>query len=188
MPRKTIALIISLFVVTIILFAAALKSQPKSLPKTVVVPTVIPVAQTVVELSPNPVFLSASNAGTIDVMVDTSTNELTAIQLEIQYDPKAVTNVQMKASDLFAAAIPLLNVVDSKTGRITLALGISPTQTAVKGKGKVAEITFSKLPGTLLQQTEFVLLPKTLATVSGEDKSVIKEVRGTTVRFTPQTP
>jgi hypothetical protein len=119
-------------------------------------------------------------------MIDTDKNEVQAVELEISYDPKALTNISLTPGDFFPNPVVLIKNIEPKNGRITYALGITPAQKSVKGKGSVAIITFSRLSGTLQSQTSLTLMPKSLVTQSGVNSSVLKSQTGATVLLTPR--
>lgn len=132
-------------------------------------------AKSVLSLLPNPISLDQSGIGTINAVLETNSNKDTAIQLELKYDPNAITEIAITPGDLFNNPVELIKNIDSKNGRITYALGISPTQLPVEGKGTAAIITFRKKPGTILASTKFIILPESLVTATGIEKSVLKE-------------
>lgn len=186
MSKKTLALILALTILTLMLLGVALAPLFRQTPKepsepTTGEPTVTPTppAFTTINLSPNPVTITQD--GTIEVVIDTGDNELTAVQLEIAYDPAYLTNVTMTPGSFFPDPIELLNTVDDQTGRVTYALGITPAQTPVRGSGAVATITFQKNLSSGPGQTQVDLLPKTLVTQQGVGPSVLKSTSGTTV-------
>ncbi|RJQ36304.1 hypothetical protein C4559_05390 [Candidatus Microgenomates bacterium] len=183
MSKRTLALIIGLIVVTAVLLAIALspekpqENQPIS-QKTPIV-TKAPVVQTNLFFTPSPLIVSSSS-GSINVNINTGENKATAVQLELTYDPKALTNIDIKPGNYFENPIVLLKNVDDKNGRITYAIAISPTGAPKKGEGIVATITFTSLLGPG-QKTEITPLPKTMATATGETMSVLKKVSGATI-------
>lgn len=187
MPKKTLFLIIGLVIVTIILFVIALQTGQKETVKLtqqspVASPTPTPVAHTTLTLSPNPVEVAPGKQGAIDVMIDTSDNKVTAVQLELVYDPLAVTNVKLTPGPLFTLPVVLINKNDVKTGRITYAFGIQPSQKTVNGTGSVATITFTAI-GLANTKTYFTVLPTTLVTAQGMTESVLKNSSGTTINI-----
>lgn len=195
MPRKTLALISGLVLITFILFVIALKSSKTEQPPTSIVPTnedqamygptatpMVP-AHSVLSLSPNPVNAAPGQAGSVAVNIDTSDNEVTAVQLEIAYDPNIIANVQVVPGELFASPVVLINKNVVKEGRFTYAYGITPNHTPIQGSGTAATITFTALnkPGEVSQLT---LLPTTLVTARGISNSVLKSSTGTLVQIT----
>jgi len=183
MPRKTLALISGLVVVTVILFIIALKTgkqemQPAPTPS--VQPSPTSVAHSVLSFSPNPVTVQPGGQGSVAVTIDTSDNAVTAVQLEIAYDPSAVTNIKVTSGSLFASPTVLINKNDAKKGRYTYAFGITPNGKTVSGTGSVAAITFTA-KGALGTQSQLTLLPTSLVTARGVASSVLKSATGTTV-------
>jgi len=193
MSKKTLALIVGLITLTVILlivalspsFAPYLPEKPSVTPEQ---PTVTPTppAHTTISISPNPYTLNTTT-GTLDFVIDTLSNELTAVQLEISYDPETITNVQVSPGSFFPNPVTLLELVDNNNGRITYALGITPAQTPVKGQGIVARISFQRAPGVPAQQTQIELLPKTKVTQQGIGSSVLRSTSGTTI-IIPEAP
>lgn len=189
MPRKTLALISGLVLVTVILFVIALRSTkpetqqtPPSQQTTQQQPSPTSAAHSLLMLSPNPVTVQPGQKGTVDVTIDTSDNAVTAIQLEIAYDPTLIGTLQVVPSSLFPNPVVLINKNDVQAGRMTYAFGIAPNQPTVQGKGSVATITFTA-KGSQGKQTQLTLLPTTLVTARGVASSVLKEASGTIVNI-----
>ena len=186
MPKKTLILIIGLVVVTIILFVIAVQTGKQKTTQnmegqtqTNTTPTP-DVAHTVLSMSPNPAQVAAGKVGTVDVMIDPSDNQVTAVQLEVLYDPSMVSNVKIIPGALFPNAAVLLNKNNVKTGRYTFAYGIQPNQNPITMQGVAATITFTAR-GAMGQQSEIILQPTSLVTSRGIATSVLKEGSGTTV-------
>lgn len=186
MPKKTLALIFGLVLVTIVLFVIALRSNQKA-EDTDVTPTgttvetspTPDVAHSVLSLSPNPVNVASGGQGSVDVNIDTSDNEVTAVQLELSYDPKVVRNIQIAPGPLFTGAVELIDENDPQAGRYTYAFGITPAQSPIQGKGVVARITFTASASS--QPSSLTLLPATLVTAQGIGPSVLKSSTGTQI-------
>ena len=198
MSKKTIALIISLVVLTAALLVIALTAkQPAQVNNPTSnnsqnQPSPTPPAQTILTLSPNPLnALPGTNE--ILVQIDSGSNAVTTVQLELAYDPKLISNIKVTPDEFLTNAVELLNKNDPSTGRVSFALGILPSQPARTGKGVVAKITFNARNATLLtRDTELTLLPKSLVTASGVSPSVLKETRSAKIILpsseTPQQP
>ncbi len=177
MPKKTLILILLLVVATVGLLALALLPNVK--PPLGTKPTVTPAltyAQTTLSLS-TPVT-TALNSYSTNVLISSGSNKTTAIQLEISYDPKVLTNVAIQPGTFFTTPAVLLKKIDTVSGRISYALGISPSQKPTGGNGTVATITFSTVPGTTVTQTPINFELKTAATAIGYAQSVIKGTQG----------
>lgn len=117
----------------------------------------------------------------IPINIETGKNKVTAVQLELQFDPKVLTNIAVVPGSFFTKPEVLLEQIDEKTGRITYAFGIGLTGQGVAGQGTVATLNFGTKAalnaakvGTP-QQTTILFLPKTLVTAEDTDQSVLKQ-------------
>lgn len=185
MAKKTTLLIIILAAVTAVLLYLAITNEnqisaPKTAEKTL--PVKKPAAKTA-KLFFNPQNLdlssgAASPTSTVDIIVDSGGTDISGVQAELSFDPKAITNVRLTPSlaDGFfgASANILINEVDSETGRVSFAVAIPPNTAGKAGIGKIATLSFQKAfnaPPT----TTVTFLDKTLVTKLGENESVLKE-------------
>jgi hypothetical protein len=177
MPKRTLFLIFALFIITFVLIMIAL-CRPQA-PKITqqITPTPEPVAQTILSFG-DPLIATSSTTTTLDyslpINISTGKNKVTAVQLEILYDPKILTNIAITSNSFFEKSIVLLNQIDTKTGRITYAFGIPPTGQGVIGKNTVATLTFSA-QAKPSEKTALIFLPKTKVTAEGIGESVLKE-------------
>ena len=189
MPRKTLALISGLVLVTVVLFIIALRAgqqqQAPSVPQTTPMaqqPSPANPAHTVLALAPNPLTVAPGQQGKVDVTIDTEDNEdISAIQLELGYDPTIVSNVTVTHGTLFPSTVVIFNNNDPKSGRYTYAFGMTPNSQTVKGKGVVATVTFTTSAAANGKSTQIGLLPTTLVTARGIANSVLKSAAGTVV-------
>lgn len=186
-----IMLVFALALVTFFLNAYEKKKPSESMGEVSTRPTaaISPLAQSTLVLTPNPVYLDANGTGIIHVDIETNANEVTAIQLELQYDPKAITNVRIKPSQFFASPVELMKRIDRKNGKITYMVGISPLQKPIKGRGTVAEISFKKVPSANFRETEFTFSrtanAESIVAATGVDLSVLKSTYGTKILLNP---
>jgi len=182
MSRRTIILIIVLTAITAVLLALAL-TQRKKVPTTVTPQkpqAQVAYASTTLEISSSPVSSSSQSAKssyTTDVTIDTGGDKVTAVQLELKYDPKAISNVAMKPGSFFTKPAELIKKVNSKDGTVSYALGINPGEKGVSGTGIAATITYTEI-GQTGTYTQINFLPKTLVSAEGNDKSVLKKSIG----------
>src|SRR3990167_7742206 len=101
MPKKTTILIILLAIVTgiLVFFAITSKSQEEPQEGTGIVPKSDVVEKTArVFFNPPNIDVSESSPGsihTVDLLVDTGGAEITGVQAELQFDPKAIANVRL---------------------------------------------------------------------------------------------
>ncbi|MBF8249517.1 MAG: Cohesin protein [Candidatus Levybacteria bacterium] len=193
MSKRTLFLIFALFLITLALLLVALY-QPQT-PKTaqIVTPTKEPVAQTILSFG-IPVIATSSSAVTLDyflpINISTGKNNVTAVQLELQYDPLILTDVAVAPGPFFPTPEVLLNQIDTKTGRISYAIGVGLTGSGVVGKGIVANLTFSVKAASAPEKTAILFLPKTLVTAEEVSESVRKPTANGifTVGEKPSTP
>ena len=186
MSKRTFALIFTLFIIAIVLVIIALynpssydTSTPKTLTATPTPAITKPLAQTELKfgtLSNLPVIsssLGAKLAYSIPVIISSKNNKITAVQLELSYDPNMLTEISLMPGEFFPKPVSLLNQIDEKNGRISYAIGTSPTESGIQGEGVVAILTFqAKSP--LRAETSISFLPKTLVTAECTNQTVLK--------------
>ncbi len=187
MSKNVLLLLLGLFLITVVLLIVTLQRgtpEPSLKPQLTKKPsgTIVPAnAKSILTLQPNPVTLNANGSGSINVELNTNENAVTAVQLELAYDPAVLSNVTIAAGPFLGKPIELLKNIDKSKGTVTLMLGITPAQDPVQGKGIVATIEFMRLGATTEKTTEFQLLNSSLVTASGIDNSVLRSAKGTTV-------
>lgn len=184
MPKKTLLLIILLAVITIFLLVIALniKTQPTS--QTVAKPTVVSHAYTTLTLS-QPV--ASSSGYQSDVMITTNANKITAVQLELTYDPSLITVTDIVPGSFIQSPVVLLKKIVPETGRITYALGINLGQQPVSGSGVLATIEFTPVAGQT-KQANIDILSTTEVAAQNELKSVLKSYNGIKFPLISPTP
>lgn len=175
MSKRTLFLIFALFIITSVLLAVTLyKPVPKPIPR--VTAPKEPVAQTSLmfgALSSSTSLPSSNLTYSIPINIETQKNKVTAIQLELQYDPLVLTNVSVVPGPFFQNSNILLSQINAKTGRISYAFGVGLTDTGKMGKGTAAVITFETKSATT-QKTAILFLPKTKVTAENIPQSVLK--------------
>ena len=177
MSKRTLFLIFALFIITSVLLALALYAPSSPKPTQTVIAPEEPAAQTILSFGELSIATSSSTANlsySLPIRIATGTNKVTAIQLELQYDPKVLTNVSVTPGVFFKNPVVLLNQIDVKKGRISYAFGSGLTDPAVMGQGVIATLAFEAEKG-LGEETTILFLPKTLVTAEGETESVLKE-------------
>lgn len=190
MSKKTIALIISLVILTTALLAIALTAEQPigtsqqftdSSKQQENIPTPTPAAQTIMSLSPSTVN-ATTGLNEIDVVLDAGSNTISTAQIELAYDPKLIYNVKIIPGTYIKNAREYINQNDTTTGRFSYAIGVFLNQEVGKGKGVFAKISFNARPATLLtKETELTLLSKSAANQPGVSVSVLKETKGAKV-------
>lgn len=178
MSKRTIALILFLFLITAILVAKALApAKPIVTPPVATQPTPTPIiGHTKLTFSPNPVF-AQSGAGSVDVNVDSGGDKLTGVQLEMKYNPQdlVITKSDLSLGNYFENPMVLRNLVDDKNGTISYLIVIPLTGQAKSGVGNVAKINFRAKSSAVAKETSIRLMPRSLATAEGIEPSVLIE-------------
>src|SRR3990167_1622059 len=183
MPKKTTILILILAIVTgVLVFLAVTNQGQKPAGPTFAVPTKAPVERTAVLMfNPQNVDISAgtTSAQSVNIIVDTGKDSIAGVQTELQFDPKALTNVKLSpiadSTSFFGpTAVVLFNDVNVTTGRVSYAIAINAGQAPVKGIGKIATLSFQKAATATSSSTTISFLEKTLVTILGENDSVLK--------------
>ena len=186
MPKNTVVLISGLVLVTVVLFMVAFRSSNKNnVVNNQVTPTVANIntpvmvpAYSVLSIDPNPIDVQPGQRVSVNVNLAASDNNVTAVQLEIQYDPLLIGTIQLTPGTMIQNPVVLINKNNIQTGRITYAIGIAPNQPTLTGTGTVATISFlAKKAG----QSELTLLPTSLVTARGVSESVLKSATGAAV-------
>lgn len=188
MSKRTIALIAILSVITVLLIILAVKQntlqtsnstkqtdqQAERANKAVPMVSKAPqVAFSTLSFSPSPLTLSSASAS-VDVVVDShgDKNKVTAVQLELSYDPQMITSVVVAPGSFFKNPL-VFPFRSGKAGHVSFAVAIPPTGRGIAGKGVVAHITFqAKLSGG--QNTKMELVSGTKIAAEGVVPSVLK--------------
>jgi hypothetical protein len=179
MPRKTLILIGLLFLITIILLALAFHlgfpntNNPGAQKQVKVLQTTLSV------LAP----VASSSAYTANVAITTERKKVTAVQIELTYDPKVLTNVDIKPGSFFPNPTILSKKIDAVKGRISYVLGIGLGQSSVNGNGTVAILSFTTVPKNGI--TIIAPLPISKLTVVGTVPSVLTAEQGIQFYFGP---
>lgn len=178
MSKKTLALIIFLFLITCTLLYFALKT-PTYQNQQVAGPTPTPLsvnAHTQLTLQPASATESSQVAQhTLAVVMATGNNKVNSIQIELAYDPQALTNVAIKPGSFFTQPTALINNVNTTDGRISYALAEQMTLSGKSGQGTVALVTFNVSPTFTGKSTTISFLPKTAVAADRVLESVLKK-------------
>jgi hypothetical protein len=179
MPGQTIVFVTFLIVVTIALLGLAVYTQKPSVPTPITVqqPVSPSYAHTSLKLTPPVKSPTLLNTYSTNVTISSNGDKVTAAQLELSFDPKVLTNVQIVPGAYIKNPVVLLKKVDQTNGRISLAIGIPLGATPLSGTGTVATITFNEVPAAT-GSTILDFLPKTAITAEGIAQSVLKESTG----------
>jgi len=183
MPKRTFFLIVLLVIVTICLLVLALLPSFKGWGTKTKPVANIDYVQTLLSFSPP--TAATSSGYTTNVLISTGKDKVTVTQLEIAYDPKVLTNVDITPGTFFPTPTILLKKVDAVNGRITYVLGIGLGQTPVTGKGTIATLNFSTAAGTDSAKTPINFEPKTAVYAIYYAQSVLLKSTGLLFSITP---
>ena len=173
-PAKTLGLIILLAIVASALVYAALLPQKPAQNTTVL--KNVEESETVEDttLSIEPAENNSIRNRVYDVNVNTGKNKVTAVQIELVFDPNVLRNVEISPSEFFPNYLVLLNSIDEKNGRISFALTLPPKENGVLGIGSIAQIKFN-ISSQSAFPTFIEFMPKTEVSAENISVSVLKE-------------
>lgn len=181
MPQKTLVLIGVLSVVTIILLGLALYTGfPQASRPTAQKP--VKVLQTTLSVL-RPVASSSTNAYVAEVALTTEREKVTAVEIDLTYDPKILTNVDIKPGTFFSNPTILRETIDKTNGKVSFVLGIGLGQSPVNGNGTVAVLSFTTLPKSGITTISF--LKQSAVTVSTVRPSILTNAQGIQFSFGP---
>lgn len=169
MPKRTLGLIIVLITITgglVLLSVSNLKPTSPTVPSG---KQTASYAKTTLTILPTPKSVG-KNLYEVPVTID-SKNKVSAVQLELTFDPKALSNVDISTGTFFKSPTVLLKKVNTETGRITYAFGLGLGQDTVSGTGTVAVIRFS--PNVGFKTTQINFLPRTQVAAIDQRRSVL---------------
>jgi hypothetical protein len=180
-PKKTLMLIIGLALIAIGLIALALNKNKtfqstQTAQPVIETPTLSDSVQTILSFSPLPIRLATPSSFSSDILINTGQDHVNKVQLEISYDPKILTKVDITAGPYFTDPQVLIKTIDSENGRISFALGVQNGEKGLLGQGVLAKLTFSMLQKntTATASAGFLLLPKSQVSADGIYESVLK--------------
>lgn len=139
-------------------------------------------AQTTVSFSPNPLLLT-SDTGQENIIIDTGENQINFVQIKLSYNPKLITDIHFSPGTFFQHPQILNNFVDKEKGTATYILSLPTKSAGVKGKGSIANITFTTSP--LLRSGDTMSLsfaPETMVTDNIHTTSVLKQANNLLIK------
>lgn len=174
---KTLLLIVILAVVAgALVLVAVYQKQQTQIVKQIPTPTPNPV-QTILSISSIPTPLATPSSYLADILINTGSNKINSVQLELSYDPKVLTKVDIVPGSFFVDPVVSIKNVDEVNGRISLVLNASGPKeqdNGVVGQNIVAQIKFSIPKALKLTNTSISFLPKTQVLGNGFSTSLLK--------------
>lgn len=192
MPKKTTILIILLAVVTALLIIVALTSETTRnlipLPNgdnKIQQTTEAPTPKASLYFQPSTLTATTNGQQSVNILVDSAGMGVFGAQIELQYDPRAISNVNIvPAQNNFFGNQPtvILDSVDPTQGRASFAIGANIDGGDKIGTGVVATLTFTPNVFSGLSTTQIIFLPKTTVTsLQYPDYSILKDSTSLTV-------
>jgi hypothetical protein len=180
-PKKNLVIIAILVLITIVLLIASLfpKNQVKQKTTSAIpTPTLAPYVKSSLSLSsPNQ---NSSGKYSSNVEIATAGNQVTGVEIDLSFDPKVLTDVAITPGTFFTNPNTILKKIDPAKGLVTYTLFADAKQKSVYGKGTVAVLSFSIIPGVKTASSRINVLPATEAIAIGQFQSVLKTATGTT--------
>jgi hypothetical protein len=175
-PIKTFILIIILAIVAFGLVAIALYGKPSAkiaqITPISATPTLSDPVQATLTVSSSAIKLSTPSAFSSDIIINTGQDSVNKVQLEISYDPKILTKIDINPGTFFTDPQILLKNIDNTNGRISFAIGVQNGNEGILGQGVVARLSFVAAPKNA--SASVTLLPKTQVSADGYSQSVLK--------------
>ncbi|RJQ26815.1 hypothetical protein C4577_02810 [Candidatus Parcubacteria bacterium] len=200
MPKKTTILIVILALVTSVLVYLAISTEnrrplPKEQPQvTKINKELKPVKTARLYFQPENLNTSGVYAPiTSDVFIDAGKNKVSGVQLEMAFDPEAITKVDIASptdNPFFSSpnSVILFKDIDYNNGRISYAVAISPTEDPKTAIGKVATITFTPNSSYSTTEAEISFLNKTIVTELGTVESILDQATPLKLDFSSSNP
>jgi hypothetical protein len=186
---NSVKIIVLVFLVGICSYALLLYSRPlegrkESTTKNKQQKTSKPSARTEITFTSSYLDIPSDTPAELLVLIDSHENKVSNVQLEMKYNPNILTIISVRPVDFFPNPTILINDVDTKRGRIDFALSLPENQPEIRGKGKLAVISFLKTAqASISGQTSIEFLPKTTVRGRNDNASLLRGATGVTLRF-----
>lgn len=166
------------FLLILILIISAAGLVALSLNTKTTPPVTLPVSMAQTTLIMNTPVASTSGVLSSSIVINTNGNSVSAVQIELSYNPSDISNVDIKPGPFIKNPAELFKKIDADKGRVSYGLGIGLKEKEAKGAGVVAMLSFTKLrtSGT----TSIAFLPKSVVTSLGISQSVLRSATGLT--------
>lgn len=117
----------------------------------------------------------------LPIIINTGTNKVTAVQLELSFDPNILTNVNIAPSTFFKNPNIIINKINNDIGKISYALAKTASESARKGEDALATLTFESKISSVPSAITF--LSRTFVTAEGLDSSALKSTNSAELKF-----
>lgn len=131
--------------------------------------------------TPSKVQVEDAQQALVDIVANTHSNKITALQLELVFDPVYISDVVLTAPEngLFGGSsdyVVLFQEVDYESGKILYAVGIQPNGSPIQGEGRILTLSIKPKDTSAADSVVFSFTPNTMAVEEGSDASVIQNV------------
>ena len=182
LPKRNLLIITTLALITIILLTFSLFPKNSSVKQPtanmIPTPTLAPYVKSSLSLSAPKKNLNGKYSSDIEIV--TAGNKVTGVEIDLSFDPKVLTDVEIAPGTLFTNPNTILKKIDPVKGLVTYTLFADAKQKSVSGEGTVAVLSFSIIPGVKTASSQINVLPATEAIAIGQFQSVLKTSTGAT--------
>lgn len=179
--NKTWILVAGLVILTAVLLIVSLTSKNfsplKSTPKEIRVDF----AHTSLAVSEDIRQLTSGKYET-DITINTNEDEISGAQIELSFDPKSLTNVDIVPGTFINEPAILIKTIDTGTGVIRYVIAIKPGDKMVKGEGIIATVSFNKVGS---DPTYINFLPQSQVSTTSHIQSLLKETASAVINVAP---
>ena len=175
MPKTSVRTFLVISILIGFFFAASLKNRQHPIQNQRPMPSFNLTRASISFGSLSQSLISSQTVYSLPVLINTQTDKVTGVQLELKYDPAVIENLKINPGSFFTSPITLISRVDATNGRISYVIVLAPQEIAKSGSGVVATLGFNssaKVP----TQTSIQFLPKSLVTAQGIKQSVLSAV------------
>ena len=115
--------------------------------------------------------LAVVSPTSVVVFIDPKDEVVSAVQVQLQYDPEVLESIDITPGTLIPDALILTKKIDPTKGTIFFAIAVRPNTPPLITKGTLATVSFQKKS---LETTKISFLPLTKITSFGIDQSVLQ--------------
>lgn len=169
------------FLISIIAASAFIITQGgKRISQRTATPTPTNLQQTAVTLAPQSLTVQAGQLATVQVMIQNQQSAPAIVQLELTYDPTALTNVTVVPGNFFSQPNILFARINQSVGRISYVLQTNNATSPLNPTGPVAIISFVPSAYATNAQTHMSFLPKSVVK-DRDNNNVLNGMYGATI-------
>lgn len=178
MSKTTFFLLVVLFIFVGILLAILVDKNKNSLLNSLTKPMTLPspLSPVTLSLATTTPTVAIGQTTTVTVLINNPLSHPTLTQIELGYDPQAITIDSINPGNFFTKPEIVLQNIDPNTGRLSYALRCAPNSKGIisdcanSSSSTIAVITLTINPYFYKQTTLLSFLPKTvIRTYNGKD-------------------